>query len=153
MPWLPHLHDYGHCYVRLPQLDSAQAGAQFFIGEVLAPRARSVCRLKCADKRPRLLPDIQRKTVPTAESYKDDIMKTSWCTWSFWSNTHVIDDLGAILLATDDSQYMRILQELWYVSMLQIWHPEGSWTICSTTRTWLAVVVSSHRLHIRTAGG
>ena len=73
--------------------------------------------------------------VCTAESQKDDIMRISRCVWSFWPNTHVIDDLGAILLATDDSQYMRVLQELQYMSMLQIQQQEGSWTIRSTTHT------------------
>ena len=153
MPWLPHLHDHGHCYVQLPRLDSAGAGAHFFIGEVLAPCAQSARWLQCADKRLRRLPDVQRKIVCTIKPYKGNIMRVSWCTWLFWPNTHVIDDLGTILLATDNSQHTRVLQELRYMSTLQIRHQEGSWTIRSTTHTWLAMVVNPHQLHIRAAGG
>ena len=153
MPWLSLLHDHGHCYVQLPRSDTARAGARFFIGEVLALCIQSAHWLQCANKWLRRLPDVQRRIVCTAEFYEDDITRISRHVWSFWPNTHVIGDLRAILLATDDSWHMRVLQELQYVSMFQIRHQEGSWTICSTTCTRLAVIVNPHRLRIGAAGG
>ena len=87
------------------------------------------------------------------ESHKNNVMRISWCAWLFQPNTYAIDDLREILLATDNSQYTKVLQELWYMSMLQIWQPKGSWTIHSTTCTWLAVVVNPYWLCIRAAGG
>ena len=89
MPWFPYLHDHRHCYVQLPRLDSAQAGAQFLVGEVLVSCTWSACWLQCADKWPWWLPDIQRKILHTTESYKDDITRILWCTWSFWPDTHM----------------------------------------------------------------
>ena len=79
-------------------------------------------------------PDVQ-KTVHTAEFYKDEITRIPQYAWLFWPNTYLIDDLRAILLATDNSQHTRVLQELQYMSMLQIQYPEGGWTIRSTTYT------------------
>ena len=35
MPWFPYLHDHRHCYIQLPRLDLARAGARFLVGEVL----------------------------------------------------------------------------------------------------------------------
>ena len=148
MPWFSHLYDHGHGYIRLPWLDLARARAWFLVGELLALYMWPAYWLKYANKRPLWLPDVQRKNVPTMESYQDCITRIPWSARSFWPDTYARDDLKALLLAHNDSQHMRVLKKLRYISAFQIWHPKSSWTICSTAYTWPAMVVNPHWLYI-----
>ena len=54
------------------------------------------------------------------EFYQDNIMRISQYALSFWSDMYARDDFGAILLAQDNSQHMRVLQKLRYMSAFQI---------------------------------
>ena len=73
--------------------------------------------------------------------------------WLFFPDMCTRDDHRVILLDMYDPWYLQLLQELWYVSAFQISHPKGSWAICSTTSTKVAVVVNPHQVHVRILGG
>ena len=114
-PWLSDLINHGYCYVPLPWLDSAWAGARFLVGQILASCIKSACWLQCADKRPWWLFDVQKKMVHTTEFCQNYITRIPWHVWLFWPETYLRDDLGVILLAKDDSQHIKVLQELPYI--------------------------------------
>ena len=69
------------------------------------------------------------------------------------STRYIPKKKSVILLAIYDPWYFQVLQEQRYVSMLQVWYPLGSWTICSNTNTRLAVIVNPHWFLIGTARG
>ena len=145
MPWFSNFHYHGHSYVCLPWLDSAWARVWFLVGEVLALCTWSAYWLQRADKRLWWLLDVQSKIFSTTRSHQDHTMRISRCMWPFQPDTNTRDDLGAIPLAKDNSQHTRVLQELWYMSEFQIWHPKGSWIICFTTCFWSAMAVNSYQ--------